>query len=325
MLRASATLVTALCLMSCAETSPIQPAALSKSHFADAAYKGEFVTTGSGTPGAEAYRVFVQGATGFVPIQSVRDDAEQRAKEFCGREHQTMESLAETTAKPPYIFGNFPRVEIVFDCVAVPDAQPAYAGDDSRYIRLTNLKNCWTVELLRKTNSTKKSKDSRPTFVTCPSSPAVRNYTVTPQLTPRSDIHFHGTPAETVVQIMKSRVLRPNRDGEIFCSRFEWTSCLSHGAARRPHSAKLSCVIKVQLGSGDIKKVFRETPGARDTVILRTFTPIPALVLELHVRNMSPRGSEEPTQLEHYLGEEVKRSSVVNVTRSRIAFSQCQP
>jgi hypothetical protein len=59
MLRSSATLVTALCLMSCAETSPIRPAALSKSHFADAVYKGEFVTTGSGTPGAEAYRVFV--------------------------------------------------------------------------------------------------------------------------------------------------------------------------------------------------------------------------------------------------------------------------
>ena len=129
-----------LCLVGCAETSPIQPAATSKSHFAGAVYKGEFVTTGSGTPGADAYRVFVQGATGFVSIQSVRDDAEQRAKEFCGRKKQTMESLAETTAKPPYILGNFPRVEIVFDCVAVPDAQPAFAGDDSRYIQLTNLK-----------------------------------------------------------------------------------------------------------------------------------------------------------------------------------------
>jgi hypothetical protein len=127
-------------LAGCAVTSPIQPAASSKSHFADAVYKGEFVTTGSGTPGAEAYRIFVQGATGFVPIQSVRDDAELRAKDFCGRKHQTMESLAETTAKPPYILGNFPRVEIVFDCVAVPDAQPAFAGDDSRFIQLTNLK-----------------------------------------------------------------------------------------------------------------------------------------------------------------------------------------
>ncbi len=102
--------------------------------------KGGVVTTGSGTPGADAYRVFVQGTTGFVSIQSVRDDAEQRAKEFCARKHQTMESLAETTAKPPHILGNFPRVEIVFDCVAVPDAQPAIAGDDSRYIQLRNLK-----------------------------------------------------------------------------------------------------------------------------------------------------------------------------------------
>jgi len=63
-----------------------------------------------------------------------------RAKEFCGRKKQTMESLVETTAKPPYILGNFPRVEIVFDCVAVPDAQPAFAGDDSRYMKLMNLK-----------------------------------------------------------------------------------------------------------------------------------------------------------------------------------------
>jgi hypothetical protein len=62
------------------------------------------------SPLTEDCRVFVQGATGFVSIQSVRDDAEQRAKEFCARKHQTMESLAETTAKPPYILGNFPRV-----------------------------------------------------------------------------------------------------------------------------------------------------------------------------------------------------------------------
>jgi hypothetical protein len=72
--------IAALSLVGCAETSPIQPANTSKLHFADAVYMGESVTTGSPTPGAEAYRVFIQGATGFVSIQSVRDDAEQRAK-----------------------------------------------------------------------------------------------------------------------------------------------------------------------------------------------------------------------------------------------------
>jgi hypothetical protein len=94
----------------CAETSAIQPAATNQSHFAGAVSKGEFVTTDSGTPGADAYRVFVQGATGFVSIQSVRDDAEQRAKEFCARKSPATESLAETTAKPPYFLGIFPTL-----------------------------------------------------------------------------------------------------------------------------------------------------------------------------------------------------------------------
>jgi hypothetical protein len=139
-------LILALCLGSssaligCAVTAPIQPASSSRSAFSDAVYKGETVTTGSGGPGNEAYRVFIQGATGFVSIQSVRDDAEQRAKEFCGRKGREMESLSETTAKPPYILGNFPRVEIVFDCVSVPAAASTVAGDDPKYTKLMNLK-----------------------------------------------------------------------------------------------------------------------------------------------------------------------------------------
>jgi Short C-terminal domain len=103
-------------------------------------YKGETVTTGTATPENEAYRVFIQGATGFVSMQSVRDDAEQRAKEFCDRKGKTMESLSETTAKPLYIFGNFPRVEIVFECVEKPGSTTATAGDDVKYTKLTNLK-----------------------------------------------------------------------------------------------------------------------------------------------------------------------------------------
>ena len=90
----------------CAVTSPIQPAASSKSGFDGAVYKGETVTTGIATPGNEAYRVFIQGATGFVSIGAVRDDAEQRAKEFCGRKTKSMHSLSETTAKPPYLLGD---------------------------------------------------------------------------------------------------------------------------------------------------------------------------------------------------------------------------
>jgi hypothetical protein len=128
-----------LASVGCAETSPIEPASASKSHFAAAVYKGETVTTGTAKPGAEPYRVFMQGATGFVSIQSVRDDAEQRATQFCDRKGKTMESLSETVAKPPFILGNFPRVEIVFYCVDKV-ATNVSSTDDPKYRKLVDLK-----------------------------------------------------------------------------------------------------------------------------------------------------------------------------------------
>jgi hypothetical protein len=126
------------CLAGCAVTSPIQPANSSKSAFEGAVYKGTTVVVSPGTPGNEAYRVFIQGATGFVSQQSVRDDAEQRAKEFCDRKGKVMESLTERTANPPYILGNFPRIEIVFDCIEKPLSSPTI--DDPKYTKLVNLK-----------------------------------------------------------------------------------------------------------------------------------------------------------------------------------------
>jgi hypothetical protein len=103
-------------------------------------YKGETVTVSAGTPGSEAHRVFNQGATGFVSLQSVRHDTEQRAKDFCDRKGKAMESIRETDATPPYILGNFPRVEIVFDCVERPMVVGPATGDDPKHTKLINLK-----------------------------------------------------------------------------------------------------------------------------------------------------------------------------------------
>lgn len=89
----------------------------------------------SASRGHESYRVFQQGATGFVSIQTVRDDAEQRAKEFCSRKGGNFESLQETTANPPYIMGNFPRIEVVFECV-----QGTPTSEDPKYRKLVDLK-----------------------------------------------------------------------------------------------------------------------------------------------------------------------------------------
>jgi uncharacterized protein (UPF0179 family) len=132
--------LSALFLTGCAVTAPIQPVSSSKSAFDGAVYKGETVSTGTAVPGREAFRVFIQGATGFVSMESVRNDAEQRAKEFCGRKGGDMESLSETVAKPPYILGNFPRIEIVFDCVAASAPASTVSVEDPKYTKLVDLK-----------------------------------------------------------------------------------------------------------------------------------------------------------------------------------------
>jgi hypothetical protein len=126
-------------LAGCADSPTIQPANSSKSKFELSAYHGETVTVRSTPPGVEEYRVFQEGSTGFVSIQSVRSDAEQRAMAFCDGTGKTMLSLRETTATPPYILGNFPRVEIIFGCVDKPPAGSP-ADEDPKYKKLVELK-----------------------------------------------------------------------------------------------------------------------------------------------------------------------------------------
>ena len=104
-------------LCACGVTSPIERADASSSHFAGAVYKGTATKIKDPAPGSDSYRVFVQGATGFVSMSAVRGDAEQRATDFCASKGKRMDAVAERVADPPYILGNFPRIEIVFQCV----------------------------------------------------------------------------------------------------------------------------------------------------------------------------------------------------------------
>jgi hypothetical protein len=50
-----------------------------------------------------------------------------------------MHGLVETDAKPPYILGNFPRVELVFECVDKPQTG-APSIEMSKYEKLAQLK-----------------------------------------------------------------------------------------------------------------------------------------------------------------------------------------
>lgn len=109
----------------CANTTAVLPASASKSEFLGAVYSGETVQLENQTPGAEVFRMFQQGATGFVSVAEVRADVEVAATKHCARKGKTVRPIQETASKPPHILGNFPRVEWLFECVDAPQTTMA--------------------------------------------------------------------------------------------------------------------------------------------------------------------------------------------------------
>lgn len=129
----------AVALAGCANTTAVQPASTSRSEFAGAVYSGETVQLDKRTPGAEVFRVFQQGATGFVSIASVRSGVEEIATQHCARRGKVVRPVEETASKPPHILGNYPRVEWLFECADGPTAAAAAGPAKPATDKLTQL------------------------------------------------------------------------------------------------------------------------------------------------------------------------------------------
>jgi len=124
----------ALALGGCAASSPIQRYAESESSFKNAP---ELIN--HNYPEKDIYRIYHRAATGFVSIQSIRQAAEQRADDFARRQGKAFVVLGEQISQPPYILGNFPRIEIVFALInKLTDTSPITERD--RYGDLEKLK-----------------------------------------------------------------------------------------------------------------------------------------------------------------------------------------
>jgi hypothetical protein len=121
----------------CAENSGVLRANYSKSFFDDAVFKGESTVLDEDTTGSEQYRVYQQAATGFVSVETCREEVEQKAFRHCENMGKSLKKLQERTSVPPHIFGNFPRAELLFACVPKPSTT---SFEDQTYIKLTNLK-----------------------------------------------------------------------------------------------------------------------------------------------------------------------------------------
>ena len=67
--------------------------------------------------GGETYMVSRQAATGFSGMGTLKAEAMKEAYAQCQRSQKIVKVLETIDAKPPYIFGNFPKTEIRFKCV----------------------------------------------------------------------------------------------------------------------------------------------------------------------------------------------------------------
>jgi len=129
------TIFIVLLLLACATSSPIQSYKDSESAFSE-----EPVLIKHDIPDNQIYRVYHRASTGFVPMQAIRETAEKRAIQFCQEQGKSMLTLGERTSGPPYILGNFPRIELVFACTEKSIQERSNDFRDEKYLKLVNLK-----------------------------------------------------------------------------------------------------------------------------------------------------------------------------------------
>lgn len=67
--------------------------------------------------GKDTYMVSRQAATGFTGTASLKAEAMKEAYTQCQITGKSVEVLEVIEARPPYIFGNYPRAELRFKCV----------------------------------------------------------------------------------------------------------------------------------------------------------------------------------------------------------------
>ena len=67
---------------------------------------------------ADTYFISKQAATGFTGLGTLRGDAMREAYAQCSKTGKSVQVTDTTESKPPYLLGNFPRVDITFRCVS---------------------------------------------------------------------------------------------------------------------------------------------------------------------------------------------------------------
>ena len=67
--------------------------------------------------GNDRFIISKQAATGFPGVGSIRTEALREASEECQKSGRAVDIESQEESEPPYLLGNYPRVEITFRCV----------------------------------------------------------------------------------------------------------------------------------------------------------------------------------------------------------------
>lgn len=80
--------------------------------------------------GKDTYMVSRQAATGFSGSGTLKAEAFQEANAHCTKEGKTLEVISTQEAQPPYVFGNYPKAEVQFKCLAAD--KPAHGKENDQ-------------------------------------------------------------------------------------------------------------------------------------------------------------------------------------------------
>lgn len=125
----------AVLLSGCATSSPIERYSESESNFRN---PPDLIS--HDFPDQNIYRIYHRASTGYVSIQSIRQAAEARAAQFAERQGKSFIVLGERISQPPYILGNFPRIEIVFALIDKDFSSTERSALSDRYEELRKAK-----------------------------------------------------------------------------------------------------------------------------------------------------------------------------------------
>lgn len=74
------------------------------------------MNSGIVTISPNTFAVSRQAATGFAGMGTLRAQALREAAAHCANLKGTMRIIKETQAEPPFVLGNYPRVDLTFAC-----------------------------------------------------------------------------------------------------------------------------------------------------------------------------------------------------------------